>query len=57
MVARFALSIWVELSLDAGTARANSTAVTLGQVRKFTSPDSLWEVTVAGTTAAAQPSA
>ena len=46
----------VELSLDTATARANSTAVTLGQVRKFASPDSLWEVTVAGTTAAAQPS-
>lgn len=46
----------VELSLDSATARANSTAVTLGQVRKFTSPDSLWEVTTAGTTAASQPS-
>lgn len=45
-----------ELSIDAATARANSTAVTLGQVRRFASPDSLWEVTVAGTTAAAQPS-
>ena len=45
-----------ELSLDSATARANSTAVTLGQVRKFASPVSLWEVTVAGTTAASQPS-
>lgn len=45
----------VELSLDAGTARANSTAVTLGQVRKFANPTSLWEVTSAGTTAAQQP--
>jgi hypothetical protein len=44
-----------ELSLDAATARADSTAVTLGQVRKYATPVSLWEVTTAGTTAAAQP--
>lgn len=45
----------VELSLDAGTARANATAVTVSQVRKYTNPDSLWEVTVAGTTHTSQP--
>lgn len=44
------------IALAAGTARANSTAVTVGQIRKFATPDSLWEVTTAGTTAAAQPS-
>jgi hypothetical protein len=46
----------VETTLDAATARANSTAVVLGDKRRFTSPTSLWEVTVAGTTAASQPS-
>lgn len=35
--------------------RANSTAVTLGQVVEMANPKSLWEVTTAGTTAAAQP--
>ncbi len=43
-------------ALASATARTNSAAVTLGQVRKFSTPDSLWEVTTAGTTAAAQPS-
>jgi hypothetical protein len=43
-------------ALSNATARANTTAVTLGQVRKFITPDSLWEVTTAGTTAGAQPS-
>ena len=42
--------------LSSGTARANSAAVTLGQVRIFANPKSAWEVTTAGTTAAAQPS-
>ena len=46
----------VDATLDAATARANSTAVTVGQNRKFANPESLWEVTVAGTTDAAQPS-
>lgn len=45
----------VELNLDSATARANSTAVALGVVRAFTDPDSLWEVTTAGTTDSAQP--
>jgi len=45
-----------DYALQDATARANSTAVTLGQVRKFATPTSLWEVTVAGTTAASQPS-
>jgi hypothetical protein len=44
-----------DISLASATARANSTAVTLGQFRKFATPDSIWEVTTAGTTAAAQP--
>ena len=42
--------------LSSGTARANTAAVTLGQVRIFASPKSAWEVTTAGTTAASQPS-
>ena len=42
--------------LSSGTARANTAAVTLGQVRIFANPKSAWEVTTAGTTAAAQPS-
>jgi endonuclease III len=46
----------VATSLAAATARANTTAVTLGLIRKFATPDSLWQVTTAGTTAAAQPS-
>lgn len=46
----------VDETLDGATARANSTAVTVGQNRKFANPESLWEVTTAGTTAAAQPS-
>ena len=46
----------IELSLDAATARANSTAVSLAAVRKYATPVSLWEVTTAGTTAGAQPS-
>jgi hypothetical protein len=46
----------VETTLDAATARANSTAVSLGDKRRFANPSSLWEVTTAGTTAAAQPS-
>ena len=45
----------VEASLASATARADSTPVTLGQVRKFASPTSLWKVTTAGTTDAAQP--
>jgi hypothetical protein len=44
-----------EVTLDAATARANTTAVVLGDKRKFTN-NSLWEVTTGGTTAAAQPS-
>lgn len=43
------------IALANTTARADSTAVTVGQVRKFGTPDSLWEVTTAGTTDAAQP--
>lgn len=51
------LSGIVSAVLLAATARANSTAVTAGQQRKFTAPTSLWEVTATGggTTAAAQP--
>lgn len=49
------LSGLVAAALADGTARANTTAVTLGQIRKFASPTSLWQVTTAGTTAAAQP--
>ena len=45
-----------EVTLDAATARANTTAVVLGDKRKFANPSSLWEVTTAGTTAGAQPS-
>ena len=45
-----------EVTLDAATARANTTAVALGDKRKFANPSSLWEVTKAGTTAGAQPS-
>jgi len=37
-------------------SRANSTAVTLGQVIELANPTSIWTVTTAGTTAAAQPS-
>jgi hypothetical protein len=44
-----------DYALSAATARANSTAVTLGQLRKFATPTSLWEVTTAGTTDSAQP--
>lgn len=40
--------------LSAATARANSTAVTLGQQRRFAT-NTLWQVTTAGTTAAAEP--
>ena len=42
--------------LASSTARANSAAVTLGQIRSFAAPASLWQVTTAGTTAGAQPS-
>lgn len=45
-----------EITLDAATARPASTAVTLGAKYKYTSPNSIWEVTTAGTTAASQPS-
>lgn len=45
----------VELSLDAATARTDSAAVSQGDVVKFADPDSLWEVTTAGTTDTAQP--
>lgn len=45
-----------EVTLDGATARANSTAVVVGDKRKYTGPVSLWEVTVNGTTAASQPS-
>jgi hypothetical protein len=45
-----------EQVVASSTARANSTAVALGDIRKFSSPTSLWKVTTAGTTAAAQPS-
>lgn len=44
------------VAIAAATARADSTAVALGVVRKFATPTSLWEVTTAGTTAASQPS-
>lgn len=44
----------IENISDGATARANSTAVTLGQKARFTNGQ-LYEVTVAGTTAAAQP--
>jgi len=44
----------VESVVDGGTARANTTAVTLGQKARF-SNGTFWEVTVAGTTAAAEP--
>jgi hypothetical protein len=43
-------------ALSNATARANTTAVTVDQVRKFASPTSLWKVTTAGTTAGSQPS-
>lgn len=43
-------------ALSNATVRANSTAVTVGQVRKYATPTSLFEVTTAGTTAASQPS-
>lgn len=45
----------IDVVVGGQTARANSTAVTLDQVRKFTD-GGLYKVTVAGTTAAAQPS-
>jgi len=44
----------VESIVDGATARANSAAVTLGQKARFTN-GALFEVTVAGNTAAAQP--
>jgi len=50
------LSGIVTAILASATARANSTAVSLGDIRKFASPTSLWQVTTAGTTAASQPS-
>jgi hypothetical protein len=46
----------VSAILTSATVRADSTGVTLGQQRRFASPTSLWQVTVAGTTAASQPS-
>ena len=46
----------VEAQIAAATARANTTAVAAGAIRRFANPASLWKVTVAGTTAAAQPS-
>jgi hypothetical protein len=45
----------VESIIDGATARANSTAVSLGDKRRFAT-GALYEVTVAGTTAAAEPS-
>ncbi|QOC56123.1 hypothetical protein SEA_ZHENGYI_31 [Microbacterium phage Zhengyi] len=45
----------IEAIVDGATARANSTAVVLGDKRRF-SNGQLYEVTVAGTTAAAEPS-
>ena len=44
----------IETTLDAATARANTTAVNVGDKRRFLN-NTLWEVTVAGTTAASQP--
>ena len=49
------LSGIVSSTLLAATARVNSTAVTLGQQRKFTT-GGLYTVTTAGTTAASEPS-
>lgn len=46
----------VDAAFAVTPARANSASVTLGQVVEFANPQSLWEVTTAGTTAAAQPS-
>jgi hypothetical protein len=45
----------VSAIFTSATARANTTAVTLGQQRKF-STNSLWQVTTAGTTAGSEPS-
>jgi hypothetical protein len=45
----------IENASDLTAARANSTAVTLGQKARFTN-GSVYEVTIAGTTAAAEPS-
>ena len=42
--------------LNSATPRANSTAVALAAELKYANPTSLWKVTTAGTTAAAQPS-
>jgi hypothetical protein len=44
----------IESVVDNSTARANSTAVVLGDKRRFAT-GTLWEATVAGTTAAAEP--
>jgi len=49
------LSGIVTAVLTSATPRADSTAVTVGQVRKYEDPTSLFEVTTAGTTAAAEP--
>ena len=43
-------------ALSNATARANSTAVALNDVRRYATPTSLWKVTTAGTTAGSQPS-
>ncbi|QNN98081.1 hypothetical protein SEA_FEDE_33 [Microbacterium phage Fede] len=45
----------IESIVDGATARANSTAVTLGQKARFAT-GALYEVSTAGTTAAAEPS-
>ena len=42
--------------LNSAASRANSTAVVLGAELKYANPTSLWKVTTAGSTAAAQPS-
>ena len=44
------------VGLNSATPRANSTAVVLAAELKYANPTSLWKVTTAGTTAAAQPS-
>ena len=50
------IDLLTTIALNGTPARANTAAVTLGQVARFASPVSLWSVETAGTTAAAQPS-
>lgn len=51
-----AIETLTEQVINLSPARANSAAVTAGSKLRYTNPSSLWVVTTAGTTAAAQPS-